>query len=139
MRRWRFEGREEAKETPDSSEPNRRCGKGRVGIPSNVNPASDLEDLKRLEVGRWMGSGERRADSRSLSEGVQTPEPLRAGEGSSWLGSGVGSSGLEYMGSGVESSERSWLGSGDEAPERGAGTGLESSDLFTGEPGSSIL
>ena len=42
------------------------------------------------------------------------------------------------MGSGVESSERSRLGSGDEAPER-AGTGLESSDLFTGEPGSSIL
>lgn len=110
-----------------------------MGIPSKVNPASDFEDLKRLEVCRCMGSGERRADSRSLSEGVQTPGPLRAGEGSSWLGSGVGSSGFEYMGSGVESSERSWLGSGDEAPERVAGTGLESSDLFTGEPGSSIL
>ena len=118
---------------PDSSEPNRRCGnRGRLGIPSRVNPASDSEVL------RCMGSGERRADSRSLSDWASKPGLLRAGEGSSWLGSGVGSSGLEYMGSGVESSERSWLGSGDEAPER-AGTGLESSDLFTGEPGSSIL
>ena len=86
-----------------------------------------------------MGSGDRRADWRSLFEEAPEPGALRAGEGSSWLGSGVGSSGLEYMGSGVESSERSWLGSGDEAPEREAGSGLESSDLFTGEPGSSIL
>ena len=48
---------------PDSSEPNRRCGnRGRLGIPSRVNPASDSEVL------RCMGSGERRADSRSLSD-----------------------------------------------------------------------
>lgn len=137
MRKWRFEGREEAKEIPDSSEPMRRCRKGRVGIPSRVNPASDSEESKRPEVGRWMGSGEWRPDERSPFEGAPKLGLLRAGEGSSWLGSGVGSSGLEYMGSGVESSERSWLRSGDDAPERGAG--LESSDLFTGEPGSSIL
>ena len=107
MRRGRFEGREEAKEMPDSSEPKRRCGKERVGIPSRVNPASDSEESKRSEVGLWMGSGECRADWRSPFEGGAKPGVLRAGEGSSWLGSGVGSSGLQYMGSGVESSERS--------------------------------
>lgn len=61
------------------------------------------------------------------------PEPAREceGEGSSWLGSGVGSSLFGKRGSGVESSERraaasregsstgGWMGSGVESSERG--------------------
>ena len=61
------------------------------------------------------------------------------GEASSWLGSGVGSSEFEYIGSGVESSERSFSGLGDGASDLDNGSGLESSDLFAGEPGSSII
>ena len=43
------------------------------------------------------------------------------------------------MGSGVESSERSFSRSEDGAPDLAHGSGLESSDLFAGEPGSSMM
>lgn len=58
-------------------------------------------------------------------------------DASSALGSGVGNSELRYLGSGVESSQRSASGSGDGSSGLDHGSGLESSDLFTGEPGNS--
>ena len=83
----------------------------------------DSEESKRSEVGRSGNSASETFER--LSPGLGE----RLGEGSSQLGSGVGSSELGHRGSGVESSERIWSGDGSSgvAAHR---PGLDSSDLF---------
>ena len=110
-------------------------------MPSLENPVSDSEESVRPEKWRCIGKGDLKAECWPSRDGDGWPElaALTLGDASSWLGSGVGSSGLEYIGSGVESSERMFSGSGDGASDLATTSGLESSDLLPGEPGNSMM